>query len=139
MESQSPRLEETLPHRAPVLLLSSCAKLQGEIIEAEAHIDETCLFLRDDKTLEHCALIEIMAQCFASGCGLHNPLGFGYLAQVKRFVILKEVFLHDRLLVQVQPVLDFENIILVRGEIFRGEEKIASAEFKVFHPKDAHI
>ena len=139
MESQHPCLEETLPHRSPVLLLTSCAKVRGEIMEAEAYIDETCLFLRDNRTLEHSALIEIMAQCFASGCGLHKAIGFGYLAQVKKFVILKEVFLHDRLRVQVQPVLDFENIVLVRGEIFRAEEKIAGGEFKVFHPKDARL
>ena len=92
------------------------------------------IFLRDDGTLETVALLEAMAQCFAAGQGLHGSgqNRVGYLAAVRRCNITGEAHLGDVLCASARAVAQVGSIVMVEGEMAKGEEKLATAEFKIY-------
>ncbi|MBR5704353.1 MAG: hypothetical protein IKX21_00095 [Deltaproteobacteria bacterium] len=129
-----PAVTALLPHRRPMLLLDALTGVQNNQIQAIFTVREDNIFLRSDGTLEAVALLEAMAQCFAAGQGLRGSgqNRVGYLAAVRRCNITGEAHLGDILCASARAVAQVGAIIIVEGEMTRGEEKLASAEFKIY-------
>ena len=129
-----PAVTTLLPHRRPMLLLDALTDVQGNQIQARFTVREDNIFLRDDGTLETVALLEAMAQCFAAGQGLRgsDQNHAGYLAAIRRCNIRGEARLGDVLCASARAVAQVGAIVMVEGEMARGEEKLATAEFKIY-------
>ena len=129
-----PTLTALLPHRRPMLLLDDLSGIQDKQIQAVFTVREDNIFLRSDGSLEAVALLEAMAQCFAAGHGLRgsDQNHAGYLAAVRRCNITGEAHLGDVLCASARAVAQVGAIVMVEGEMTRGEEKLASAEFKIY-------
>lgn len=126
-----------LPHRPPMLLVNRLLFANTQFIEAQYTITEDCLFLADDNFLETCAYIEILAQSFAVGTGyLRNKkeLDVGFLATMREVKVFSKAMLGDTLNAKVSLVAELTGIIVVDGELFCGEKKIAQGQFKVYLP-----
>lgn len=129
-----PAVTALLPHRRPMLLLDALTGIQANQIQAVFTVREDNIFLQGDGTLETVALLEAMAQCFAAGQGLRgsDQNRAGYLAAVRRCNITGEARLGDVLCASARAVAQVGAIVMVEGEMVRGEEKLASAEFKIY-------
>ena len=117
-----------------MLLLDVLTGIQDNQIQARFTVNEGNIFLRDDGTLETVALLETMAQCFAAGQGLpgSGKNRVGYLAAVRRCNITGEAHLGDVLCASARAVAQVGSIVMVKGEMAKGEEKLATAEFKIY-------
>ncbi|MBR5998529.1 MAG: hypothetical protein IK027_05425 [Deltaproteobacteria bacterium] len=129
-----PAVTTLLPHRRPMLLLDALTGIQDNQIQARFTVRDGNIFLRDDGTLETVALLEAMAQCFAAGQGLHGSgqNRVGYLAAIRRCNITGEAHLGDVLCASARAVAQVGSIVMVEGEMAKGEEKLATAEFKIY-------
>ncbi len=133
-----------IPHRPPMLMVTSLVHADKEKIEAEYLITENCLFLNDDNSLEEAAFVEVLAQAFAAGTGYirnKKELDLGFLAAMREVKIYGKAFLHDKLTAKVTVVAELNNIIVVQGELFcapnnKEAQLIASSQFKVFLPDE---
>lgn len=124
-----------IPHRPPMLLISTLRVASPEKIEAEFEITSDCIFLRSDKSLETVAFIEVLAQCFATGSGILN-IKWGYLAALRGIKIHGKAFLGDTLRAVVRPIAELEGVIVAEGELFCKENMIASGQFKIYVPSN---
>ncbi len=134
-----------LPHRPPMLMVTSLISANIKNIEAEYIISENCLFLREDKSLEPAAYVEVMAQAFATGTGYirnKKDVDLGFLAAMREVKTYGKAFLSDVLTAKLTVVAELNGIIVVEGELFcshnNAEAKlIASSQFKVFLPDES--
>ena len=124
----------TLPHRPPILLLTSIPIKDGDWFTTNVQIPKDALVVKSDGSIEEASFLEMMAQCFASAANLGAKADFGYLAQVKKFTIQKTVYAEKNLCIKTRPIFTFENIVVVEGIILDADTIVARAEFKVFHP-----
>ncbi len=133
-----------LPHRAPMLMVTSLVFADKENIEAEYIISEECLFLKEDKSLEEAAFVEILAQSFAAGTGYirnKKKLDLGFLAAMREVKILGKAFLGNTLTAKTSIIAELNGIIVVQGELYcskdnQNKELIAVSQFKVFLPNE---
>ena len=129
-----PDIASLVPHRPPLLLLDALEDIQGNRMRARFTVRADNIFLRDDGTLEDVALLEAMAQSFAAGCGLHVPNQPGYLAGVRHCRVTGVARLGDVLCASASVMAQVGDIVVVEGSLARGEEILATAEFKIHAP-----
>ncbi len=133
-----------IPHRPPMLMVTSLVRADKDEIIAEYNIGENCLFLKEDNSLEHTAYVEVLAQAFAAGTGYirnKKELDLGFLAAIRDVKIVGKAYLSDVLTAKVSVIAELEGIIVVQGELFctsQGKQShlIASSQFKVFLPDE---
>lgn len=134
-----PNIEDLIPHRRPMLLLNAMTEITDERMVAEIVVDESCLFLRQDNTVEPAGCIEMLAQCFAGGSGLRYKSKWGYLAAMKKMVIHGTAKKGDVLTAEVRPVAQLGGIVVVEGTLCRGDELLTSGQFKIYIPEFENV
>jgi len=134
-------LEELLPHRPPMLLLSRLDAFSAEGAQAAAELREGNPFLRPDGLLERAAYAELMAQCFAAGAGAvarqteTPPAAWGYLAALRDVAISGDARCGDSLTVSVRLTASLGRITVMEGEVRSATDALlATGQLKVFIP-----
>ena len=129
-----------LPHAQPMVLIDEIVSVDERSAVAQSEIRQDHLFLREDGKLERSSFLELMAQCFAAGACLlatKQAPRLGYLAAVKDFLILADIYLGDLVLIKTNLLAQVAEILVVDGQICRKEELVSKANFKIFVPKVA--
>ena len=128
------KIEEYIPHRPPMVLVTQLLSVTDNKIEALASLSSDIWFIRPDGFLEPATYVEILAQCFAAGSGVTHPQQIGYLAGIKKLQTHALVRPPCILKACVEPITSLANIIALRGTLFHGQEQLAQAEFKIYVP-----
>jgi len=138
----APPLEDVLPHRAPMLLLSSLDAFSAEGAQSTADLREGNPFLRPDGLLEHEAYAELMAQCFAAGAGAFArqagtpPAAWGYLAALRDVIISGDARCGDSVTVSVHLTASLGPVTVLEGEVRSAAGALlATGQLKVFIPE----
>ncbi len=137
------RLEDLLPHRAPMLLLDKLEGFSSEAAQATMNVTEENPFVRVDGLLERAAYPELLAQCLAAGAGAarraagHPPPNRGYLAALRHVMIYEDARLGDALRIAVRLTARLGQVMAVEGEVRKNGRLLAAGTFKVFLPEAA--
>lgn len=132
--------QDLLPHRPPLLLLDSVDAVDAGGARATLSLRPGNPFVNGQGVLERVAYAEIMAQCFAAFGADHadrtDRVGpsLGYLAALRDIHVLGDARLGDVLTAHARPTASLGGITVVEGEVWRGEELLASGQFKIFMP-----
>ena len=134
-------IEQLLPQRPPMLLLSrllSCTATDGT---AEALLAPGHLFSLPDDTIHPAAFVELMAQAYAAVHGYRDHLAgkaprIGYLAGVTQASVLGAARIGDQLIVSVRQTALIKPFIRARAQVTRDGETLAEGELTLFIPPD---
>jgi predicted hotdog family 3-hydroxylacyl-ACP dehydratase len=129
-----------LPHRAPMLMVTSVLEIDNNSVATKFHISEDCIFLKDGK-LSETGLIENAAQA-ASGVvgqsffekddldGTGNKL-VGYISAVKRVEIFQLPKVGDTIITKAKLLSRFDTgevtMCSLEAETFLDEKLIVSS------------
>ena len=127
-----------IPHQAPMRLVNEILSFAAENSRVKTTIGTNFLFLREDGTIAPETFCEIIAQSFAAVeskrrevAGLSTE-GGGYLVSVRGFEVFAPAQIGDELITHVTQQDDFLGTHIVRGEVFRGDKKLAQATVYIF-------
>ena len=127
-----------IPHQAPMRLVNEIISVKPEDAWVQTHVGDDFLFLREDATVAPEAFCEIIAQSFAAceskrreDAGLSTE-GGGYLVSVRNFEVFALARQGDELKTRVEQQDDFLGTRIVKGEVFRQNEKLAQATVYIF-------
>ncbi len=129
-------IENYVPHRKPMLLLSKLIKASEDGIEANYTIDHKCIFLKEDDTIEPVALMEILAQCFAAGNGVTNPSRFGYLVSMRSMKVYDQASIGETVLAKVTLAARIGDIMVIDGKLYKDGACILEGQYKIFAPSE---
>lgn len=129
--------EELIPHRLPMRLIEHLIAIDGKNGIVEARVGATALLMDADGMLEDVALVEIMAQSYASLKGYIDrrdqlPVRQGFLVGIKKMVCHASVQADDLLQVHIRTVAELDDFAVAEGEIRRGDQVIAAGDVKVW-------
>lgn len=134
----SPRpVASLVPQAPPMLLLDTLTHYDLERGEAQTVVRPDNLFLEPSGRLAPPALVEMVAQLVASRQGyeaLTHPeaLTQGLLVGVQEFSFHKSAHVGDTLRIAAQQVLRVDQAVVVRGELWRGTDLLASGMVKIW-------
>lgn len=133
-----PKVTDLIPHRPPMLLIDKILDVQESAGTVTALVDPKHLFLREDGTLSPETYSELIAQSFGA-CEAYRRLqrnltidGGGYLSSVRDMQVFEDAVLGDVLTVRTEKADECFNTYIVRGEVFRAEEKLAQSTVYIF-------
>lgn len=134
-------IEQLLPQRPPMLLLSrllSCTSTEGTV---EALLGPGHLFGQPDDTIHPAAFVELMAQAYAAVHGYQDHLagkapGIGYLAGVTQASVLGAARIGDQLTVNVRQTALIKPFVRARAQVVRNGETLAEGELTLFIPPE---
>lgn len=129
--------QELIPHRPPMRLVERLLEVDGKNGIVEARIASAALLTAADGMLEDLALVEIMAQSYATLKGYIDrrdqlPLRQGFLVGIKKMVCHASVQADDLLQVHIRTIAELDAFAVAEGEIRRGNEVIAEGDVKVW-------
>lgn len=129
--------EAFIPHRLPMRLVDTLVSWSGGTGEIEANPGAECILAGTDGALEEAALVELLAQGYATIKGyddlLHDKeISEGYLVGVRKFRITGKAHAGERLLVRIRTVGSFEGFAVAEGEIERAGEIVATGTIKLW-------
>ncbi len=126
-----------VPQAPPMLLLDTLMHYDLESGEAQTVVRPDSLFLEPSGELAAPALVEMVAQLVAARQGyeaLSHPeaLTQGLLVGVQEFSIRNTARVGDTLRITAQQVLRVDQAVVVRGELWRGTDLLASGMVKIW-------
>lgn len=129
--------EELVPHRSPMRLVDRLIAIDGKNGIIEARVDRDSLLTDSTGRLEDVALIEIMAQSYATLKGYLDrrdqlPVRQGFLVGIKKIVRLASVQADDLLQVHIRTIAELDDFAVAEGEIRRQDEVVAQGSIKVW-------
>ena len=140
MDISSLDISNFLPHRKPMLMVSSVLEIDDDSVVTQFHILEDCIFLKDGK-LSETGLIENAAQA-ASGVvgqsffdkddleGTGNKL-VGYISAIKKVEIFQLPSLGETIVTRAKLLSRFDTVEMtmcsLQTETFLGEKLIVSS------------
>ncbi len=129
--------EELIPHRPPMRLIERLIAIDGKNGIVEARVGAAALLTDVDGMLEDVALVEIMAQSYATLKGYIDrrdqiPVRQGFLVGIKKMVRHASVQADDLLQVHIRTAAELGDFAIAEGEIRRGDELIAEGDVKVW-------
>ncbi|MFO7814063.1 MAG: hypothetical protein R6V21_13945 [Pelovirga sp.] len=129
--------QELIPHRPPMRLVERLLEVDGKNGIVEARIASAALLTAADGMLEDLALVEIMAQSYATLKGYIDrrdqlPVRQGFLVGIKKMVCHASVQADDLLLVHIRTIAELDDFAVAEGEVRRGNEVIAEGDVKVW-------
>jgi len=129
--------EELIPHRMPMRLIDHLIEIDGKNGIVEARIGTAGLLTDADGMLEDVALVEIIAQSYATLKGYIDrrdqlPVRQGFLVGIKKMVCHASVQTDDLLQVHIRTIAELDNFAVAEGKIRRGDEMIAEGDVKVW-------
>ncbi|HMB15155.1 MAG TPA: hypothetical protein VKN62_02475 [Pelovirga sp.] len=129
--------QELIPHRPPMRLVERLLEVDGKNGVVEVQIGSESLLIDAEGMLEDLALVEIMAQSYATLKGYIDrrdqlPVRQGFLVGIKKMVRYASVMADDRLQVHIRTIAELEDFAVAEGEIRRGAAVIAAGDVKVW-------
>ncbi len=129
--------QELIPHRPPMRLVERLLEVDGKNGIVEARIGSAALLTDADGRLEDLALVEIMAQSYATLKGYidrrdQRPVRQGFLVGIKKMVRHASVRADDLLQVHIRTIAELDDFAVAEGEIRCGDEVIAEGDVKVW-------
>ncbi|HNY26932.1 MAG TPA: hypothetical protein PLA90_12870 [Candidatus Sumerlaeota bacterium] len=126
-----------VPQAPPMLLLDTLTHYDLESGEAQTVVRPDSLFLEPSGQMAAPALVEMMAQLVAARQGfeaLSHPeaLTQGLLVGVQEFSFHGTARTGDTLRITAQQVLRVDQAVVVRGEVWRGADLLASGMLKIW-------
>ena len=129
-----------LPHRKPMLMVTSVLEIDDDSVSTEFHITKDCIFLKDGN-LSESGLIENVAQA-ASGVvgqtffekddlhGTGNKL-VGYISAIKKIEIFELPVIGDSIVTKARLLSRFDTgemtLCSIEAETFLAEKLIVSS------------
>lgn len=137
-----PRLEEILPHRPPMILLTALVDYDAESARCLTHIDEASPFFDIDLNAVPAYIgIEYMAQAVAAWSGArarqsHGAVKPGFLLGTRRYAPSVSLFPHGaELLIEVRELVqDDSGLGIYECSIHCNGELWVNARLNVFQP-----
>ncbi len=132
-------VDQLIPHRPPMQLISTLLEVRDGVGVVEAVVDEDGLLVDGDGRLAGVALIEMAAQAVAAFCGYEdrlagNPVGAGYLVAVTDSSLTGHAAVGDRLRIEVERTAALGGFAVADGRVRRGDRQLASCSIRVFVP-----
>ncbi len=129
--------EELVPHRPPMLLVDRLIEVDGKNGIIEARVGRDSLLTDSAGRLEDVALIEIMAQSYATLKGYLDrrdqlPVRQGFLVGIKKIVRHASAGTDDLLRVHMRTIAELDDFAVAEGEIRRLGEVVAQGDIKVW-------
>ncbi len=134
--------ERLIPHRPPMQLITTLLDYIDGGGTAETTVPEDSILVTADGRLSPVALVEMTAQAVAAFSGYEDMLAGqdvheGFLVGVAKAECHETVNAGDRLLIKVKRTAAMDGFAFADGEVFRGDELVASASIRVFVPAKA--
>lgn len=126
-------MKAKLPHASPIRMIDELAYADNESCGATIIVPQDSPFVSNGVLCPD-MLLEIMAQCFAAGCGVQDKVKNGYLAAVNNFCLFETVYAGNKLSVECEISAHIGSIWVIRGKVLKQPEGLltAQAEFKIF-------
>lgn len=129
--------ENLVPHRLPMRLVDQLLEIEEKNGVVEAVIATDCPLLSEDGQLEDVALVELIAQGYATLKGYldrrdNKPIRQGFLVGIKKFVTLQPVCSGDRLRIDIETLAELDDFAVAQGQIWRSATLIAQGEIKIW-------
>jgi 3-hydroxyacyl-[acyl-carrier-protein] dehydratase len=133
--------KELIPHRPPMRLVDTLISWDGTTGEVEANPGADCILVGTEGTLDAAALVELLAQGYATVKGYDDLLqgkevSEGYLVGIRRFKAEGIARAGERLVVRIRTVGTFEGFAVADGEIECNSNVIASGTVKLWVVND---
>lgn len=128
-------IESVIPQRSPFVMISNLLKANDINFETDFIIREENIFIKNGH-LQETALIENIAQTCAAGFGFLNmqsggkPM-LGFIGAISKVKVYKLPEVNTRINTTIVVTHRLENIYLVKGENFFGDEKLLECEMKI--------
>ncbi len=126
-----------VPHKPPMLIVDKLIEVNERASVSEMEIAKDTIFIGENGKLDETSYPEIISQAIAAQNGFKN-LGNqggsseGFLLGIKNLEILGSAGAGDRLRVSVYKVAKYGEFGIIKGEIFKEGNLIASGEVKVW-------
>lgn len=129
--------EELIPHRLPMRLVEQLLEIDGKNGIVAARVAEDCPLVAPAGQLEDIALVELIAQGYATIKGYldrleKRPVRQGFLVGIKKIDWFERVSVGEQLLINIRTLAEVDNCAVAEGEVWRGVELVASGEIKVW-------
>lgn len=126
-----------IPHAYPIRMVDDIDHADENTCSATVIVPDDSPYVIDGELCPD-MLIEIMAQCFAAGCGHHARGKKGYLAAVRDVRVISKVLAGDRLHVECSIIANIGSIWVMEGKIHKKDDglAVASAELKIYIEED---
>ena len=132
-------VEMLLPHRKPMCLVDRLVEFADASGVVEALIDRESPLVGEDGSLDRIALIELIAQSYATVRGysdlLHgDEVKKGFLVAAKTIEVKKAAAVGDVLRISVTTTGEYGDFTLADGVVRSGGEILASGNITVWVP-----
>ncbi len=129
--------EELIPHRLPMRLVDRLLQVDGMNAIAEAVVAAECPLVDAAGKLEDIALIELIAQSYASLKGYldlsaGNPVRQGFLVGIKKLTRLETARVGDCLKIEIKTLAELDDFAVAEGQIWCADKMVARGEIKVW-------
>lgn len=129
--------EELIPHRLPLRLVERLLSINGKDGVVEAQVRADCPLVSASGELEDVALIELMAQGYATLKGYLDqleqlPVRQGFLVGIKKMVRYQSAMVGDLLHINVNTVAELDDFAVAGAQVWRGNELLAEGDIKVW-------
>ena len=129
--------EDLIPHRLPMRLVEQLLEIDGKNGVVEAQIAADCPLVDATGKLEDIALVELIAQSYATLKGYLDHLEEksvrqGFLVGIKKLNWFGSVLAGESLLIKIRSLAELDGFAVAEGEIWRGDTLVASGEVKVW-------
>ncbi|MEN8255192.1 MAG: radical SAM protein [Verrucomicrobiota bacterium] len=125
-----------VPQEPPMQLVDNLLSLGERKASIEAVVDESCIFLDEEGSLDPVALVEMLAQSAALFNGFRTRHlesdAAGFLLGVRNFKVHEPVRVNDRLRIDAVKDIGFGAFSMVNGTIERDGVRVAEGQIKIY-------
>ena len=135
MKIKKENIESFIPHRNPFVMIDNLINSDNKEFETDFIVQPDNIFIKN-KLLQEPALIENIAQTCAAGFGfLNNQSGgnskIGFIGAVSRLELFNLPGVNTKIKTRVKVTYQFENVFVIEGVNFCGDEKLLECEMKI--------
>jgi predicted hotdog family 3-hydroxylacyl-ACP dehydratase len=128
-------ITEIIPQQIPFVMVDNLIMADEKGFKSNFIVEENNLFFKEGK-LQEAALIENIAQTVAAGFGyVYSQAGgkpkIGFIGGISKLSVLALPVLNKMIETTVTHLYQFENIYLIKGEIFCEGELLVTCEMKI--------
>jgi len=137
-------VDRFIPQQAPMRVINTLTRMAERSAEINVTIANDMLFVREDGTLEEAAYLEMIAQSAAAligfkKFGVSNTVVDGLLLGAKKLEIFSKAEIGDILTIAIFKYARYDNFIIIKGRVLRGDELLAQGELKLWENKGNKI
>jgi len=128
-------IESVIPQRSPFIMISNLLDADPVKFETDFFIREETIFIKKG-FLQEVALIENIAQTCAAGFGFltkqsgGKPM-LGFIGGVSKVIVHMLPKVNTRINTRAVITHRLENVYLIKGENYYGDEKLLECEMKI--------